>query len=315
MKPTIHIITQPYVNVSRSFFGGAPKLPSEFEWPVWDATEFYLDEIEYAEEKHREFNSIHWLREIERCEIDLQDPMIPLTFLGQIDLEDIPRYGEFPRLPPSGILYFFWDVLLCPPGWRASSKGSCRVFYLKGCNNLESSSEMGDDDELHLCMSDSQCNLLFEPGWTASNYYESEMESYSNDKNDSLLSLLLQENLEELPNGFPEKNESTILINDHSSSNPMHLLLGSPMEIQNPMQEMCQLCSHGFNSLDYNLNSHTDVAHLQEGVKDWRLLLQLDCDDNLDWEWGDAGMLYFWIRQQDLEKQDFSNVWCELQCS
>ncbi|MBW4552899.1 MAG: DUF1963 domain-containing protein [Aphanocapsa sp. GSE-SYN-MK-11-07L] len=28
---------------------------------------------------------------------------------------------------------------------------------------------------------------------------------------------------------------------------------------------------------------------------------------------GDTAVLYFLIRKQDLEKQDFSNAWCEIQ--
>ncbi|MEM9093270.1 MAG: DUF1963 domain-containing protein [Cyanobacteria bacterium P01_F01_bin.53] len=35
----------------------------------------------------------------------------------------------------------------------------------------------------------------------------------------------------------------------------------------------------------------------------------------MNWEWGDSGRLYFWIRKQDLVKRDFSNIWCEMQCS
>jgi len=93
------------------------------------------------------------------------------------------------------------------------------------------------------------------------------------------------------------------------------MLFGSPMEVQNPMEEMCQLCFHGFDAVEYDMNFDPEVAHLKEGVKDWQLLLQLDCDGNLDWMWGDAGMVYFWIRSQDLEPQNFSNVWCEMQCS
>ena len=54
---------------------------------------------------------------------------------------------------------------------------------------------------------------------------------------------------------------------------------------------------------------------LAPGAKDWRLLLQFSSDDDLDVMWGDVGDLYFWVREQDARKGDFSNVWLVLQCS
>lgn len=30
--------------------------------------------------------------------------------------------------------------------------------------------------------------------------------------------------------------------------------------------------------------------------------------------WGDAGMLYYWIRRQDLAQGNFDNVWMTMQC-
>jgi uncharacterized protein YwqG len=31
--------------------------------------------------------------------------------------------------------------------------------------------------------------------------------------------------------------------------------------------------------------------------------------------WGDCGMLYFWIRRDDLARRDFSGAWVVLQCT
>jgi uncharacterized protein YwqG len=30
--------------------------------------------------------------------------------------------------------------------------------------------------------------------------------------------------------------------------------------------------------------------------------------------WGDAGMLYYWIRKQDLAEDRFDRIWMALQC-
>jgi hypothetical protein len=49
-----------------------------------------------------------------------------------------------------------------------------------------------------------------------------------------------------------------------------------------------------------------DMAEVAEAAR-WRLLLQLDSDD--EFMWGtDSGMLYFMIRDDDLAKRDFSRV-------
>ncbi|HIK14503.1 MAG TPA: DUF1963 domain-containing protein [Leptolyngbyaceae cyanobacterium M33_DOE_097] len=323
MKPTIRIKTIKDKNSSQSFFGGLPKLPRDFEWPFWDATSLYLDEIKYAEKIGRECGTeAYWGREIEKIKIKLQEPLVPLVFLGQIYLEEVPRYGGFPNLPSSGILCFFWDLVNWPAGWRASSKGSCRVIYLEDISNLQPLSfpeEMADKFRNMVDINYSiSCCLSFEPGWVSSRYLETrlEIEEGADDSEYLMPSPFLEEHLEDTPNDFPERNELTVLVKDHSSQGePVHLLFGSPMEIQNPMEEMCQLCFHGFDHLQCDIDADPEVAFLRDGVQDWQLLLQLDCDKHLDWEWGDAGMLYFWIRKQDLEKQDFSNVWCEMQCS
>jgi uncharacterized protein YwqG len=276
MKPTIQIKTQKDVTLSKSFFGGLPKVPKSFEWPYWDSTPFHLDAIKYAEKKYLEYKTDYLKGELERNQKRLLEPLIPLTFLGQIHLNEVPRHAQFPNLPSSGILYFFCDCLLYPPGWRASSKGSCQVIYIKETSELQTlprPNEMFEKFEDEYTGHWNSCSLSFKPNLAPS---ITAYETY--DK-------------------------------------PGHRLFGDAWVIQEPMEEMCQLCFHGFDAYEYNMNFDSEVAHLREGAGDWQLLLQLDCDDNLDWMWGDAGMVYFWIRSQDLEQQNFSNVWWELQCA
>lgn len=53
---------------------------------------------------------------------------------------------------------------------------------------------------------------------------------------------------------------------------------------------------------------------LDPGADDWTLLLQVDSDDNTKMMWGDGGMLYVWIRRQDLASRNFDKAWTILQC-
>ena len=46
----------------------------------------------------------------------------------------------------------------------------------------------------------------------------------------------------------------------------------------------------------------------------WRLLLQVDSDDEMEMMWGDCGMLYYCIRDEDLRARRFDDVWLVSQC-
>ncbi len=45
----------------------------------------------------------------------------------------------------------------------------------------------------------------------------------------------------------------------------------------------------------------------------WRLLLQLDSDDDLGWKWGDGGRLYFVIPESRLRMGELAATWLEMQ--
>lgn len=76
-----------------------------------------------------------------------------------------------------------------------------------------------------------------------------------------------------------------------------HQLLGWAFTIQGPMEDDCQ------RSIPST-----------KGLNAWRILFQIRADEQADMEWGDVGYLYFWIRQEDLERQDFSKAWMISQC-
>lgn len=71
---------------------------------------------------------------------------------------------------------------------------------------------------------------------------------------------------------------------------------------------------HGGKSFANEDPSDAELKELSEGAKDWRLLLQFDSDDDLKVMWGDAGIIYFWIREQDARAGRFERAWVVLQC-
>ena len=85
--------------------------------------------------------------------------------------------------------------------------------------------------------------------------------------------------------------------------------------VQNADMEMeCQLASNGLYVGDSTGYHDPRAAELKEGASDWRLLLQVDSDDDINLMWGDVGMVYFWVREQDASAGDFSRTWIVLQC-
>lgn len=77
----------------------------------------------------------------------------------------------------------------------------------------------------------------------------------------------------------------------NNSDLPRHQLLGHPYQIQG---DLLYTLRHDF--------------HLEEEPTQWRLLLQVDTDDDTRMMWGDCGLLYFYISGQALARRDFSQA-------
>ena len=93
---------------------------------------------------------------------------------------------------------------------------------------------------------------------------------------------------------------------------PIHRLGGVPHEIQNPMEAECELARRGEDPLALSYSRQQEVA--EEAKARWGLLLQVDSDDAAGTMWGDAGMVYYWIRDDDLAARRFDRAWCVMQC-
>lgn len=92
-------------------------------------------------------------------------------------------------------------------------------------------------------------------------------------------------------------------------------LAGKGDEIHHPVQAdaMEEQCQRVMQELDLE-SADLKTSERMSPTTDWRLLLQIDTDNDAGMMWGDTGMLYFWIREQDARVRDFSKVWMILQC-
>jgi uncharacterized protein YwqG len=91
-----------------------------------------------------------------------------------------------------------------------------------------------------------------------------------------------------------------------------HQLLGWADWIQHPVEEEVVQEVHGCgDGDDFDHELWERVAH---EVAQWRLLLQVGDDWNLDMGWGDPGTIYFMIERDALTKREFDRVWFNFQC-
>ena len=211
----------------------------------------------------------------------------PLTLLASLDLASLSQTLPLPWLPAFGRLLFFYDVDNQPWGFDPNDRGSWAVIFV------------GDDatfwDGAPAHRSLPRLNLSLQ-----------KINTYPSLQRPQVAALGLthaeHDSLSEL---------STAVYHDV----PCHQVAGFTNPIQGDEMEIeCQLASHGVYCGEPSVYSAPEFARLRDGAGDWRLLLQLDSDDDLGVMWGDGGILYFWIREQDAQAARFENAWVVLQC-
>jgi uncharacterized protein YwqG len=94
----------------------------------------------------------------------------------------------------------------------------------------------------------------------------------------------------------------------------LHRMGGHPNEVQGPLGLEAQLVSNGIYCGDANGYAEGRERGLDARAVDWRLLLQVDSDEQAGMMWGDVGRLYFMIHKDDLQHRRFEKVWLILQC-
>lgn len=216
----------------------------------------------------------------------------PLAFIAQIDMASLPRLEQLKDLPDSGFLYFFYDQEESTWGFDPQDVGSWRVVYSEETSDLnEATPPLGLSSE-----------AIYKEKFVVPH------------------TIISYPSLERLGIDFRilPKSDFDIeykLYTQTFNDCPVHQFGGFPIAIQSDEMELeAQLVSNGLycgNSTGYQ---DPGAEKIVTGSTDWHLLLQIDTDDDTGMMWGDCGRLYFWIRCQELAKNDFSMVWMILQC-
>jgi uncharacterized protein YwqG len=259
-----------------SRLGGCPDLPRGLEWPRWLASMVTSWQANRPVRTPPKETFLH--------------------FIGQFRLEDLPDIGET-LLPRRGSLCFFYDVENQPWGYDPSDRQAWRVLYFdEPASQLVRTEHPRPSEQFASHM----CQLAFTVEWTLPD--SALQENHVHDEE-------WCEDVEELAQDFRGTTED-------SAFEPLHHLLGHAQHIQNDMRLECQLASHGLYSGDPSGYPDPRAKVLKAGAADWRLLLQVDTDeDGPGWMWGDCGRIYYWMREQHMRQQAWDAAWLVLQCS
>ena len=217
---------------------------------------------------------------------------VPMAFMAQIRLSDAVAHDPDARLPRSGMLYFFYEAKEQKWGFDPKDRDNWKVIYHDGdlgtLQPAEPPANLPEESRFRCCRVAFSTEIGVPP-------YESVT-------------------VERLRLSDTESDAYGRLLDALERHEPVHRLLGYPEPIQGDMQAECQFASNGVNTGGSNGENEAQRADLRKGITDWQLLLQIDSDDSLGTMWGDAGRIYFWIREQDLKSRDFAKVWLVLQC-
>ncbi len=251
-----------------SKFGGKPSLPAGFEWPYYEGDAF--DEV-----KNR-----------------------PLSFLAQINLEDVRELDAEHLLPEKGMLSFFYELETMTWGFDPIDNGSAKVYYFPEVSELRTTDIPEDMEEECIVP---EFEISFEEHISLPEYGQFQDEDLDPDWDE------YNEGLEEAGYKYDEWG-------DYSK------LLGYPDVIQSPMESECEALSRGHrlgNQEDYEKITPEEKEDINAKSSEWMLLFQMGTVSNDDYElmFGDCGHIYFWIRKQDLKERNFDKIWLILQCS
>jgi len=258
----------PELSVSR--FGGWPDLPQGVDWPMW------------------------------------QDR--PMSFLAQINLEDIHASQPDIRLPKQGLLLFFLgciddtydnDACQCETymvdpmlGTESTQKNAWKVIFADPNTPLQRTKfqgQPGPDMFAPCLLGVSRGGMPLPDEYTAA-YVNIPFDQKERDNYNEVVDLLSSEDWQNQLMGYP------------------NLIQFTPPDIQ------CELAATGNDPFSFPSEGSDEYKHLVKAASDWGLLLQLTSDDKPGFLWGDAGNLYFYGKRSEMEQGDFSNVWINYEC-
>lgn len=216
---------------------------------------------------------------------------IPMSFIGQICLEDLNGFELAKKLPESGLLSFFYDANQETYGGSPNDRGGWAVYFFDGLARLTLHT-VAAPTRLPENARYAACQLSFATEFTLPtsaaqhienlNWGDADVQAYEN-----------------FLSSFPTDNDYTLR---------HHRMFGHPNQLQDDMQLQSALYTSGVPTI-----TDPRAAALAQKKEDWLLLLQIDSDDALGMQWASSGLLYFWINSAALSERKFDQTWLVLQ--
>lgn len=219
----------------------------------------------------------------------------PHSLVAQLDLAALQPFDVEGLLPPAGLLSFFYEAMEQSVwGFDPKDRHGWRVLLT--------------EPDVPLVRHEPPEALIpegvFRPGrleprleWTMPDTWASaELEALGLDRDEEKAYQDLHQAWTEADDGLATR------------------VLGHPEPVQGDMQLECQLASNGIYVGGPEGYRSAQARQLRPGAVDWRLLLQVDSEEDLGMMWGDVGRLYWWMRRDTLAARDFDRAWMVLQC-
>lgn len=208
-----------------------------------------------------------------------------LSFIGQVNCEEVSVYDKESIFPKKGLISFFYCSEQGAWGFDPNDKDRFKVIY---CTNIHELQRIDFPKDLLQEAIFKSNKLKFSSSLS--------LPSWDDDSIDGLLS--------------DKETESYIDLNEGYENQ----IFGYANNIQETMELECQLVTNGLYCGDPTGYNDPKRKELEEGIDDWVLLFQVDSDEEkTGMMWGDTGKLYFWIRKQDLLLKKFDKSWFILQ--
>jgi uncharacterized protein YwqG len=214
----------------------------------------------------------------------------PLDFLALIRLADVSAHASLLGLPGQGALMFFCDMAQRKGSYWPEARGGWSILYAENEEELE----IAEDESVYR---PHPSRLTFELEYVL----PEDIRVETGDDDLTCFGHQEYQRVYEILRGFDNEEQS------------IHQLCGPPADVQHSLFHECQLISNGvICGCPEDFESQRErIDELEAGVKDWRLLLQIDSDrSGPNWTWGDMGRLYFCIRDDDLAARRFEKSWC-----
>jgi uncharacterized protein YwqG len=206
------------------------------------------------------------------------DDGTPMQFLAQLNCREIVAHQAMIGLPADGVLQFY----------QSHHGNKSRVLFFPVGTNLVAAEIPASIKSGKMLLAQFGVEFAMLPTIPHSETNEYKSLQLSEEDDEMLL-----------------ETQARMAADIQSEQHGLHQIGGYPDAVQGDVFTEVE-----FDAAGKRKQWDQAAAHAHQ----WRLLLQFDTDGDLAVMWGDAGMIYFCIREDDLRAKRFENVHSTMQC-